>query len=90
MLATDGAGMPLGLLTAGANVGEVRLAEATLATIRVPRLRRRPRTRPAQLVAGRAYDSRPLRRRLRGRGVRPGIPPKGRPTVWKTRPRPAP
>ena len=83
MLVTDAAGVPLGLLTAGANTGEVRLAEATLATIRVPRPRGRPRTRPAQLIADRAYDSRPLRRRLRARGIRPCIPPRLRPASWK-------
>jgi len=83
MLVTDAVGIPLGLLTAGANVGEVRLAEATLATIRVPRSRGRPKTRPAQLVADRGYDSRPLRRRLRARGIRPCIPPKRRPASWK-------
>ncbi len=53
MLVTDAAGVPLGLLTAGANVGEVRLAEATLATIHVPRPRGRLRTRPDQLIADR-------------------------------------
>ena len=83
MLATDAAGVPLGLLTTSANVAEVRLAEATLATIRVPRPRGRPRTRPAQLVADRGYDSRPLRRRLRARGVRPCIPPRRRPASWR-------
>ncbi len=83
MLAADAVGVPLGLLTAGDHVGEVRLAEATLAAIRVPRSRGRPKTRPAQLVADRGYDSRPLRRRLRTRGIRPCIPPKRRPASWK-------
>jgi hypothetical protein len=37
MLATDANGLPLGMLTMSAGVGEVRMAEATLATINVPR-----------------------------------------------------
>lgn len=83
MLATDAAGVPLGLVTASANVAEVKLAEATLATIRVLRPRGRPRTRPTQVVADRGYDSRPLRRRLRARGIRPCIPPRRRPASWR-------
>jgi transposase len=83
MLATDAAGAPLGLLTTSANVAEVRVAEAALSTIRVPRPRGGPRTRLAQLVADWAYDSRPLRRRLRARGIRLCIPPRRRPASWR-------
>ena len=50
------------------------MAEPTLATINVPRRRGRPRSRPKELVADRAYDSRPFRLRLRRRGIKPCIP----------------
>jgi hypothetical protein len=39
MLATEGEGMPLAFLVTGANRAEVKLAEATLDRIRVPRER---------------------------------------------------
>lgn len=74
MLVTDGQGLPLGLHLASAQQAEVRLAEATLATVRVPRQHGRPKTRPRQLVADRGYDSRALRQALRRRGIRPCIP----------------
>lgn len=74
MLVTDGGGLPLGVLLASARTGEVRLAEATLATVRVPRPRGRPRTRPQALVADKGYDSNAFRQRLRRRGIRPCIP----------------
>jgi transposase len=51
------------------------LVEATLATVRVPQRRGRPRTRPKELVADRAYDSQAIRQRLRRRGIKPTIPP---------------
>ncbi len=76
MIVTDGQGTPLGALVASAQKAEVRLAEPTLETIRVPRRRGRPRKRPRELVADRGYDSQRLRRRLRCRGIRPSIPPR--------------
>jgi transposase len=45
-----------------------------LATVRVPQKRGRPRTRPKELVADGAYDSREWRRRLRRRSIKPTIP----------------
>lgn len=69
MVAADGNGFPIGLLIASASPAEVRLAEGTLNTIRVPRRRGRPRTRPVKLIADRGYDSDPLRWVLRGRGI---------------------
>jgi len=75
MLVVDGQGVPLGGLLASAQQAEVKLAEATLDQVRVPRLGRgRPRKRPKEMVADRGYDSAALRTRLRGRGVRPCIP----------------
>lgn len=74
MLVTDGQGLPQGLHLAGAQHSKVRLAEVTLATVRVPCSGHRPRTRPRKLVADRGYDSRAFRQALRRRGIRPCIP----------------
>ena len=59
-----------------ANRAEVKLAEAALDRIRVPRERGQPRKRPERSVADRAHDCDSLRRWLRGHGVRPCIPPR--------------
>ncbi len=48
---------------------EVNLAEATLAEVRVPRAKGRPRQKPERVIADRGYDSDPLRQRLRRRGI---------------------
>jgi transposase len=61
-------------LVASAQSAEVKLAEVTLATVQVPRDKGRPRTRPKEVVADKGYDSGPLRRRLRRRGIKPCIP----------------
>jgi transposase len=48
----------------------VTLVERTLAQVSVPRAGRgRPRSKPERLIADRAYDSDPLRRRLQRRGI---------------------
>ena len=71
----DGQGIPLGVLLASATPNEVTLAEATLAAVRVPRRGRgRPRMRPERIIADRGYDSDPLRRRLRRRGIELIVP----------------
>jgi transposase len=85
MLAIDGHGLPLGFHLDGASAAEVRLAEATLATISVPRRRGRPRCRPMKLVADRAYDSSAFRAVLRRRGIGMCIPPKRRPATWRAK-----
>ena len=74
MVVADGSGLPIGLHVDSARPHESRLAETTLATVRVPRPRGRPRTRPQELVADKAYDSREFRRSLRRRGIKPTIP----------------
>ena len=70
MVVADGKGVPLGISITSASPAEVKLAEPTLATIAVPRCGRgRPRCRMVRLIADRAYDSDPLRRALKRRGI---------------------
>jgi len=69
MVLVDGRGLPLGALLESASPAEVTLAEATLAEVKVPRPRGRPRQKPERVVADRAYDSDPLRERLKKRGI---------------------
>ncbi len=54
---------------ASASPHESTLAEPTLAQVKVPRRRGRPRNKPARIVADKAYDSDPLRQRLKQRGI---------------------
>ena len=75
MVVAEGHGLPSGLYVASAQPHEGQLLEATLATVRVPQRRDRPRTRPKELVADRAYDSQAIRQCLRRRGIKPTIPP---------------
>jgi transposase len=76
MLVADGNGLPIGFLLTSASPHEVKLAVPTLETVRVPRPRGgRPKQRPEELVADRAYDSKRFRRWLRSRGIKPTIPP---------------
>lgn len=76
IVVVDGAGTPLGAHLESASPHEVTLLERTLATIAVPRAHTpgRPRQRPDRLIADRAYDSNPLRKRLARRGIEPIIP----------------
>lgn len=71
MVVVDGGGIPLGVRLYSASPSEVRLAEETLATIRVGRRHRggRPRQKPARVIADKGYDSDALRQRLRRRGI---------------------
>ena len=85
MLVVDGHGLPLGFHLASANQAEVRLAEQTLASVRVRRVRSRPKQRPAKLVADRGYDSAAFRQALRRRGMAMCIPPKRRPGSWRAK-----
>ncbi len=62
MAVTDGTGLPIGVLVESAQEAEVKLAEATLATVRVVGPRGRPRTRPERLTCDRGYDRRAFRR----------------------------
>jgi transposase len=71
MVVVDGQGIPLGKQLYSASPNEVRLAEETLASIRVSRRQRggRPRQKPQRVIADRAYASDPLRERLAARGI---------------------
>jgi len=69
MVLVDGQGLPLGVRLESASPHEVTLAEATLAEVRVPRAKGRPRQKPERVIADTAYDSDPLRQRLKKRGI---------------------
>ena len=69
MVLVDGQGLPLGVRLESASPAEVKLAEATLAEVRVPRPKGRPRQKPKRVIADRGYDSDPLRERLKQRGI---------------------
>ena len=70
MVVVDGQGVPLGNHLDRASPAEVTLVERTLQRVRVPRVGRgRPKSKPERLIADRAYDSDPLRRRLQQRGI---------------------
>jgi transposase len=71
MVVVDGKGVPLGNHLGPASPAEVKLAETALAAVRVPNpgRRGRPRQKPQRLIADKAYDSDPLRRRLKKRGI---------------------
>ncbi len=69
MVQVDGQGLPLGVRLESASPGEATLAEATLKEVRVPRAKGRPRQKPKRVIADRAYDSDPLRERLKKRGI---------------------
>jgi transposase len=70
MVVVDGSGVPVGAQLASAQISEHRLAESTLATVKVPRTGSgRPRSRLRRVIADRGYDSDPLRERLKQRGT---------------------
>ncbi len=74
MVLVDGQGLPLGVRLESASPGEVTLAEATLAEVKVPRPKGRPKQKPKRVIADRAYDSDPLRERLAKRGIELIVP----------------
>jgi transposase len=57
-----------------ASPSEVTLAEATLAEVRVPQPKGRPRKKPEPVIADRGYDSDPLPERLPRRGIELIVP----------------
>jgi transposase len=69
MVLADGEGIPLGVRLERASPAEVTLAESTLGEVSVPQPRGRPRQKPERVIADAGYDSDPLRRRLKQRGI---------------------
>lgn len=70
MVVVDGQGIPIGAQLASAQISEFRLAESTLARVRVPRQGRgRPRQRLRRVIADKGYDSDGLRQRLLDKGT---------------------
>lgn len=78
MLLTEGSGLPLSLVVGSAQPHEMRYTRRTLAGVSVPQPHARPRTRPDELIADKAFDSVALRHSLRRRGIRVTIPPVAR------------
>lgn len=83
MLVADGNGIPIGFRLDSASPAEVKLATPTLQTVRVRSRNGQVKTRPQQLLADRAYDSRAFRASLRKRGIKVCIPPRRRPKNWR-------
>jgi transposase len=70
MVVVDGQGIPLGNYLDSASPAEVTLLEKTIEVIAVPRQGRgRPRKKPQRIIADKGYDSDPLRKRLKDRGI---------------------
>ena len=76
-LACDGRGRPLAVLLTPGQRHDSTCARPLLERIRVPRIGRgRPRCRPDQVVADKAYSSRGFRAYLRKRGIACTVPEK--------------
>ncbi|OHB57216.1 MAG: hypothetical protein A2Y07_00090 [Planctomycetes bacterium GWF2_50_10] len=75
MVVVNGEGIPLGNHLDSASPAEVKLVEKTLQTIAVPRC---GPGAPKHLIADRAYDSDPLRKRLAQRGIKLVCPHRNR------------
>ncbi|MEU1436444.1 IS5 family transposase [Streptomyces sp. NPDC005786] len=74
-LASDSRARPLANHVTAGQAGDAPAFDAVMAKIRVPRCGLgRPRTRPAIVLADRAYSSRAIRAHLRRRGIRSVIP----------------
>ena len=74
MRVADSNNLSIGLHLDSAQPHESVLAEPTLATVKVPQRRGRPRRRPRKLVADKAYDGRAFPQHLHWRGIKPAIP----------------
>lgn len=71
-MVTDAQGIPLAATLTSANQHDITQLLSLVESIPPVRGKPgRPRRRPARLQGDRAYDSRPLRRQLRRRGIQP-------------------
>jgi transposase len=66
--------LPLSGSVAAADEAETALALPTADKIRIPKRRGRPQTRPRRICGDKAYDSMPLRREFRRRGITANFP----------------
>ena len=73
-LVVERQGIPLAAPLASAQDHDVRWAQPTLAWVRVPQRRGRPRTRVPPLTADQGYDSRAVRQWWRAQGTASGMP----------------
>ena len=73
MVLADGSGTPLGVHLEAASPSEVKLVEATIASVKV-KTGKRKRGKPKRLIGDRGYDSNPVRALLVKRGIEPIIP----------------
>jgi transposase len=80
MVLADGAGTPLGIHLEAASPSEVKLVEATLASVKV-KVGKRKRGKPKRLIGDRGYDSNKVRALLVKRGIEPIIPARSNNTV---------
>jgi hypothetical protein len=67
--------------------GDAPYFHPLLKQVKIPQAKGRPRTRPQEIVADKAYDSAQLRKRLRQRGIRAMIPERNLPEGRKRRKR---
>jgi transposase len=82
----DGNGRPLAMLVTGGQRNDGSVLAEVLGEIYVPRLGPgRPRTRPATVVADKAYSTGVIRTELRRRGVQAVIPPKSNTVTARAR-----
>lgn len=79
MLAVDGNGIPLTLLTEATNISEFKLALQTIDQISVSTRPLHPHTRPEILVADKGYDAEWLRKAISKRNIKPKIPKRRKP-----------
>ena len=75
---TDGRGVPLSIVVAGANAPDMKLAQATLDTILIPRPRPQ-KLHPQHLCLDKGYDYDTVRKLVRRRGYTAHISVKGPP-----------
>ncbi|WP_408058550.1 IS5 family transposase [Streptomyces niveus] len=73
-LAADTRCRPLAFVLTAGQAGDAPAFLDVMASLRVPRRRGRPRTRPDAVLADKAYSSRAIREHLRKRGIRAVIP----------------